>query len=148
MTTHARQKIREAIAALMDEMPTTGRRVYPSRVFSLDETELPSWSVFSGPEEVTQITLGAPVYIKRNMTLLLEGHAMADIRIDQVLDTMAMEAEQVLAQVITVDGKVLPTILKSTDFEFSDDGELQIGLVRLTYLIPYVTAETTPETLA
>lgn len=147
MSTHARQKIREAVAALLYDKPTTGRRVYPSRVFSLEESELPSWSVFCGPEEVTRITLGAPAYLHRNMALVLEGHALADERIDQVLDTMAMEAEQALSQILTVDGKTLPTIFKSTDFEFSGDGDAQIGFVRLTYAIPYVTAETTPETI-
>lgn len=145
---HARQKIKAAVVALLADLSTTGRRVYPGRVFSLEESELPSWGVFSGPEDVQRITLGAPAHIHRNLTLVLEGRALADERIDEVLDVMAAEAETALAAILTVDGRELATNFKSTEIEFSGDAETQIGLVRLTYIIPYVTREGTPGSIA
>lgn len=144
---HARAQIRAAVAALLGELQATGRRVYPSRVWSVNDEELPSLSVFTTEEAVTKTTLSRPVRYHRDLTTVIEGHALADEQVDDVLDQIASEVETAMAAALVVDGRELSTQLTSTTFELSGDGETQIGLVRLQYTIGYSTLETTPDSL-
>jgi hypothetical protein len=142
---HARAQIRYAVVDLVTGLPTTGQRVYPSRVFSLDETDLPSTSVFTKGEDVST---NAPSITQRKISLVLEGHAIVDELIDDVLDQIAAELEQAMAGSLVVAGQTLTAQLQQTEFEFLGDSETKVGLVRLTYLVPYATRRATPDSLS
>lgn len=142
---HARAQIRNAIAQLCTGLQTTGANVFPSRVFSLDPSELPSISVFTKDENVVT---NAPTITQRKALAVIEGHAIADELIDDALDQIALELEEAMARPLIVDGKQLTTQLQGTEFDFTGEGEVKIGLVRLTYLIPYATLRTTPGSLS
>lgn len=148
---HARKQIRVAVAALLAELQTTGRRVFPSRVYSLDEDELPSLSVFTADtgndEVVTKITLGNPPKFHRACPLIIEGHALVDDDVDDVLDQISLEVEVAMSAPLTIGERTLPAQLQSTGKELIGDNESQIGIVRLVYLVPYVTSENTPDIL-
>lgn len=148
---HARKQIRAGVAALLANLATTGPRVYPSRVYSLDESELPSVSVFTidvGHDElVSKITLGAPPRFHRVCPLIIEGHALVDESVDDVLDQIALEVEVAMSAQLVIGTRTLYAQLQTTSKELIGDSESQIGIVRLLYQIPYVTAENTPDTL-
>lgn len=148
---HARKQIRLGVAALLAGLPTTGRNVYPSRVYSLDDTELPSVSVFTidvGHDEiVSKITLGTPARFHRVCPLIIEGHAQVDQNVDDVLDQIALEVEVAMSAQLVIGTRTLFGQLQTTSKELIGDSESQIGIVRLLYTIPYVTAENTPDTL-
>jgi hypothetical protein len=151
---HARKQIRDAVVALVTDLATTGRNVYPSRVYSLADEELPSVSVFTGDagndEVVTKVTLGTsskfPLF-KRDCPLLIEGHAKVSEDIDDVLDQIALEVEVAMSNPITIGDRIVPAQLRSTAKETSGEGEDQVGVVRLLYIVTYVTAENTPDVL-
>lgn len=151
---HARKQIRDAVVALVTDLATTGRNVFPSRVYSLADEELPSLSVFTGDagndEVVTKVTLGSPgkrPLFKRDCPLLIEGHAKVSDDIDDVLDQIALEVEIAMSNPITIGARDVPAQLRSTAKELSGEGEDQIGVVRLLYTVTYVTAENTPDVL-
>lgn len=151
---HARKQIRDAVVALVTDLETTGRNVFPSRVYSLADEELPSLSVFTGDagndEVVTKVTLGnttkKPLF-HRACPLIIEGHAKVSDDIDDVLDQIALEIEVAMSNPITIGERTVPAQLRSTAKELSGEGEDQIGVVRLLYVATYVTAENTPDVL-
>lgn len=148
---HARKQIRDAIALLLMDLTTTGHRVFPSRIYSLDESELPSLSVFTADtgndEVITKITLGNPPRFHRVCPLIIEGHAMVYEGIDDTLDQISEEIEIAMSAPLAVGGRTVPAQLQSTAKELIGDSESQIGIVRLVYSVPYVTAENTPHIL-
>jgi hypothetical protein len=149
---HARKQIRDAVVALVTDLATTGRNVFPSRVYSLADEELPSLSVFTidgnSDEVVTKVTLGNtgkfPLF-KRDCPLLIEGHAKISDDIDDVLDQISLEVEVAMSDPLTIGERTVPAQLRSTSKELSGEGEDQIGVVRLLYIVTYVTAENTPD---
>lgn len=146
---HARKQIRDAVVALLVDLQTTGRNVYPSRIYSLDESELPSLSVFtvddSSDEVVSKVTLGNPPRFHRLCPLVIEGHAMVGEDIDDVLDQIALEVEVAMSAPLTIGSRTLPAQLQSTGKTLLGDNEDQVGIVRLVYTVAYVTAENTPD---
>jgi hypothetical protein len=148
---HARKQIRNAIAEILKGLQTTGQNVYPSRVYSLEDSELPSLSIFTidaaGEEVVTRITLGPNPRIHRACPLIIEGHAAVDENIDDVLDRISLEVEIAMSAPIVIGSKTVPAQFQSTGKDLIGDNESQIGIVRLTYLVSYVTAENTPHIL-
>lgn len=147
---HARKQIRDAIVALLQDLASTERRVYSSRLYSLDEKELPSISVFAidatNDEVVTRVTLGGMFH--RECPIVIEGHALVDDDIDDVLDQLSLEIEVAMSAPITIGSRTLPAQLRTTSKDLIGDHERQVGLVRLVYLVPYVTQESTPDVLA
>lgn len=149
---HARTSIREAIADLMRETATAGANVFPSRLFSLDEGQLPSISVYttddSNIEVVTNITLARPPRLHRELPVIVEAHAVMDERIDDVLDDLAVEIERAMSAPIVIGGTQVSSRLTSTQSTFSGDSELQVGVIRLIYSVAYSTREDTPDSLS
>jgi hypothetical protein len=149
---HARQSIRYAIAELMRATATAGANVYPSRLFSLDEAELPSISVYttdeSNQETVTKVTLARPPLIQRELPVIIEAHAVMDEAIDDTLDGLALEIERAMSEPVMVGQTQLSTRLVSTQTTFSGDGNLQVGVIRLIYSVAYSTRENTPDSLS
>jgi hypothetical protein len=148
---HARKQIRDAVVALLDDLSTTGTRCFASRVYSLQESELPSISVFAvdaqNDELVTKITMGTPPRFHRVCPLVIEGHALVDDNIDDTLDQISLEVEVAMSQTLVVGSRTLSAQLQSTSKDLIGDHESQIGILRMVYTIPYVTAENTPDIL-
>ncbi len=151
---HARKQLRDAVVPMVTDLTTTGRNVFPSRVYSLDDSELPSVSVFTidtGSEETaTKLTHGLPgkgPLFRRVCPLIIEGHAKVSDNVDDVLDQISLEIEVAMSAPITVGNRAVPAQLQSTTKELIGDGEDQIGIVRLLYAATYVTVENTPDVL-
>lgn len=150
---HVRAQIRKVIAELMRSTQTAGGNVFPSRMFSLDETELPSISVYTTDDanietvQRTELTkLGPLMY--RLLPVIIEGHALMDERIDDILDDIAVEIEKAMAMPVMVAGKEISTQLISTQTTFSGEGDEQVGVLRLIYSVSYSAKETTPDSLS
>lgn len=145
---HVRTEIRDAVSTLVTGLVTTGSRVNRSRVYSLDQDELPSLSVFINSEESTAASVNAPAMVRRSATLVIEGHALADLDIDKRLDDIAAEVEVAMSAAIVVQGRNLPAQLKSTEIQLTGEGEAMIGVIRLNYSIMYATPEDAPQSLS
>ena len=149
---HVRKAIRDAIAELMRATATAGGNVFPSRLFSLDEDQLPSISVFttdeSNAETVTKATLKSPALLTRALPVVIEAHAVMDDNIDDTLDALAVEIEKAMANPVMVSGREIPAQLVSSQTTFSSDTDLQVGVIRLIYSATYSTREDAPDSLA
>ncbi|HEX6828793.1 MAG TPA: hypothetical protein VF104_07425 [Burkholderiales bacterium] len=150
MAHHLRRQIREAAAALLTGLATTGGHVYASRVHPLSDGELPALRIYateetSEPEGINPPDL--PKYFERRLTLVIEACAKAGADLDDTLDLIAQEVEVALGAAPTLSGAAHDSWLSGTEIEFSGEGELPLGVARLSFTVLYITAATTPDIL-
>lgn len=147
MTTHARTKLRRAVAEMVTDLATTQGNVFPSRRGTLDEDQLPAITIYTTSETVSAVTLSSPPLLRRQVDLIIEVNAMIDEHVDDVLDTACAEIEVAMSEAIIVEGVTVPAALVDTTVELFDEGADQIGSARMTYRATYGTLENAPETL-
>lgn len=143
---HVRQQIREAAATLVTGLTTTGANVFQSRVYNLQESQLPALLVYTSQEaiELADGTLDAP---QRILSLVIEGKAQATANVEDTLDDIAKEVEIALGADITVGGLAHGNDLTNTLKQVTAEGDQPIGSVQLTYDVKYRTPFGDPETV-
>lgn len=149
---HARQQIREAVAAALAANATTAGRVYQSRVWPVAEDRLPCLLVFTRREQSArdaQASSTSSWAQARAVELVIEGIvAAAEATMDDTLDTIAGEVETALAAAGDLGGQVKDIELGSTALEQrARDGERAVGAVQLVYAVSYRTREGVPDTI-
>jgi hypothetical protein len=144
---HARQQIRDRVVTTLTGLTTTGANVFSNRVYRLGNTELPCWLVFMTDESSEPLAMGATTTIRRQVQIEIEGRAIANADIADLLDTMSTEAEAAIGADHTLGGLVKDIILTRTEIALTGDGEQVAGIVRMTFDAVYVTATNNPETL-
>lgn len=143
---HARQLIREAVELAVTGLATTSTRVFPSKVYNLQESQLPALQVISAAEsiELDEGTLDAPA---RLFDVVVKGTAQATSNVDNTLDDIAEEVETALGADITLGGLSHGLDLVATDFDYSGEGDQPIGNIELTYRVAYRTPFGDPTTV-
>ena len=143
---HVRQQIRDAVTVLVTGLTTTGSNVFQSRVYNLQESNLPALKVYTSSEDIAleDGTLDAP---QRNLSLVIEGNAQATATLDTTLDEIAKEVEIALGADITIGGLAIGIDLDNTQMQLTGEGDQPIGSVLLTYDIHYRTPFGDPETV-
>ena len=144
--THARQQLRERVATDVTGLTTTGSRVYQSRIYNLEKTDLPCLLVYSKNEDSERDTIKGTNGLARNLSIVIEGYQKGASDLDDSLDTIAEEVEAALGADPTLNGLAKDSSIVSTDIEYTGDGETPIGLVRMTFNVNYRTTTTAPGT--
>ena len=144
--THARQQLRERVATDVTGLTTTGSRVYQSRIYNLEKTDLPCLLVYSKNEDSERDTFKGTNGLARNLSIVIEGYQKGASDLDDSLDTIAEEVEAALGADPTLNGLAKDSFCASTDIEDTGDGETPIGLVRMTFNVNYRTTTTAPGT--
>lgn len=75
MTTHVRQQILEAAAALLTGLPTAGANVFMTRKHIGGDAKLPALLLYLGNEPVQRATIGFPGTQQRALTLFVRAIA-------------------------------------------------------------------------
>lgn len=139
---HARQAIREALAAALTGLASTGARVFQSRMRAQDA--LPCLLVTTNDEDIQRVDMDS--IEERDIAVEIIGVAKAAADIDDVLDTIAAEVETAIGANNTLGGRVKSMHLTRLRPEFDDELEQPAGLVRLTYRCIYFTNAGVPGT--
>ena len=135
---HARQQIREACAALVTGLTTTGSRVFQSRMRPQISANLPCLLVTTNDEEITPGTIGT-IY-ERSLLLSVRGFAMGSATLDDTLDQIATEVETAMFGYYRAN-------LTAIEIGFDDEMEKPVGSIDLRYRVTYHTAAGDPGTL-
>lgn len=143
---HVRQQIREAAAALLTGLATSGERVYQNRLHPLADANLPCLLINTDSEEIERLNISAPADMERVLELSVRCVAKATANLDDALDTMLAEVETVLGS-----AGVMPTLIKSIEMkslhiEMADGKESPVGVATMDYRITYITASNAPST--
>ena len=117
---HARAAIRQQAALLLTGLPTTGANVFTSRVYPFDE--LPALAVYTGEDARADGGRLDGKSEDRVCQLNIECRAKATTDIEDILDAMAGEVEQAMANNRKINGAA-----NHSQFVVSPNPELEDG---------------------
>lgn len=146
MANHLRRQIREAVAAAVTGLTTTSTRVFQSRVYPLEASDLPALLVVAEVERTQAVTIHAPRGLQRTLAVDVIGIARATADLDDTLDLIAKEVEIALAPPVSALAGLATTIgPPQTDIAIDGSSEKPTGRVRLRFEIEYFTADNAPD---
>ena len=141
---HKRTSIRNNVTTTLTGLTTTGSNVFESRIYPNELAKLPLLNIYSNTETSELSSIGK---IERNLEIMIEGFAKASANIDETLDTIAKEVEVAMATDLTRGGHAKDTFITNTEYELENVGNQQLGVIKITYNVHYLTTKADPETL-
>jgi len=141
---HKRTSIRNNVTSTLTGLTTTGSNVFESRIYPNELAKLPLLNIYSNTETSELLTIGK---IERNLEIMVEGFAKATSNIDEALDTIAKEVEVALGTDLTRGGHAKETYLTNTEYELENIGNQQLGVIKMTFNVQYITTKNNPEVL-
>jgi len=145
MANHVRQQIREKIGTTLTGLTTTGSNVYQSRVYPLENINLPALVIYTKSETSEPIVIGTNRVMSRELSVIVEGYVKATSNFDDTIDIISKEVEAAIAADRTLDGLSKDCYLESTEIEYTGEGEKPLGYVSLTFITNYYVQETNPD---
>ena len=147
MANHLRRQIREAVGTKLTGLTTTGSRVFQSRVYPVQDAELPCLLVFTQSETVEAETVHAPRTLSRTLQLEVSAVAKATADLDDTLDQICKEVEIALAPPVSggLMSLIEDIVLRSTDIELSGSAEKPTGVARMVFEVSYYHLDSTPD---
>ncbi|MCC7041109.1 MAG: hypothetical protein IT516_12445 [Burkholderiales bacterium] len=147
MANHLRRQIREAVGTKLTGLTTTGSRVYQSRVYPVQNTELPCLLVFARSESVEAESVHAPRVLSRLLQIEVDAVTKATADLDDTLDQICKEVEIALAPPVSggLMNLVEDIVLRSTDIELSGSAEKPTGVARMVFEVSYYHLDSTPD---
>ena len=146
--THVRQQIRDDIVTTLTGLTTTGSNVFRSRIFPLEETNLPALCIYTKSEASEYDTIGLPRSVNRVLDVAVEAYVKGVSNYDNTLDTIAVEVEEAIAADITLGGVAKDAQITAFEADFAGDGEQPVAVGRFTVTVEYRTVENDVETAA
>lgn len=151
--THVRTQIREAAVAALRGGPLCGANVFAGRTWPLGRAQLPALLVYTRDERSSRSARSSAAQnrLERLVELVVEAQAQAAADspdIEAGMDALAAFVENRIAGAATIElGRlVFDVVLDSTRTDFSQEGEVKPGTIRLTFLATYHTPDNDPET--
>lgn len=146
MADHLRRQIREGVATAVTGLTTTGTRVRQSRVYPLEDADLPALLVVSTGDTAQATSFPLPRMMERRLRLQVIAVAKAVANLDDTLDLICKEVEIALAMpVAALAGLCKSITLVSTDIEMEGTAEKPVGQAAMTYEVYYLNAENAPD---
>lgn len=146
MANHLRRQIREGVAIAVTSLPTTGARVFQSRVYPAQTAELPGLLVYTRGDTITPETIHGPRLLQRNVQLEVVAVAKAAADLDDTLDQICKEVEIALADPVATLASIAKSIvLVSTTIEMERSGEKPTGSATMVYDVETYHLETAPD---
>ena len=141
---HKRTSIRNNVTSTLTGLSTTGSNVFETRIYPNELAKLPLLNIYSNTETSELSSIGK---IERNLEIMVEGFAKATANIDEALDTISKEVEVAMANDLTRGGHAKDTFLSNTEYELENIGNQQLGVIKMTFNVSYLTTKADPETL-
>lgn len=131
-----RKTIRAAVETALTGLTTTAGRIYPYRVHHLGENQLPGLRIYLGEEAISE-GFDAMSDRARELDLIVEAVAAANVNLDDTLDTIQEEVEAAL-EGSKLSGNAIDTEYRATDApELSSEGEVAVGVQRIHFQVTY-----------
>jgi hypothetical protein len=139
---HVRTQIRNAVVARLTGLPLTGLNVFASRVYPIEDSQLPALMVNTDAEEIEPNAAGVLI---RSLTLAVRVLVRKPGGgLDDDLDTIAEDVEEAMALGPLLPGASEQITLTSLAVEFDREADAPFGVLTLNYRIDYVTTSAAP----
>jgi len=148
MANHVRQQVREAFATLLTGLPTTGARVYQSRIYPLDDSELPCLLIATNQEDISALDPGSNPALERQLSITVTAVAKANSNLDDTLDTVIKEVEVAANSNLsanTLANLVKGLTLQNLEIGINGDAEKPVGQAVMTFNTTYYTQASAPD---
>lgn len=145
--THAREQIRDAVKAAVTGLPSTGNRVFASRVHPINDNELPCLLVFTRMESSAPLTIGFPRRMERTLAVLVEGYVKMTTGYDDKLDMIASEVEEAVQNDSSLSALVKDMFFAGCEIKLVGEAEKPVALISMEFTARYHTRENDPETI-
>ena len=145
MADHVRMQIRNQVVTQLTGLTTTAARVFDSRVYPLEDANLPALLIYTKSETSEPIEIGTNRTSERLLSLNIEAYVKSTTNFEDTLDTICKEVEQAIAADPTLSGKAKDCYLESTEIEFNAEGEKPLAFCTLTFLTSYYVQEQSPD---
>tara|TARA_R110000765_G_scaffold417292_1_gene519690 strand:- start:113 stop:559 length:447 start_codon:yes stop_codon:yes gene_type:complete len=145
MADHVRMQIRNQVVTQLTGLTTTAARVFDSRVYPLEDANLPALLIYTKSETSEPIEIGTNRTSERLLSLNIEAYVKSTTNFEDTLDTICKEVEQAIAADPTLSGKAKDCYLESTEIEFNAEGEKPLAFCSLTFLTSYYVQEQSPD---
>lgn len=145
MANHVRQQIRGRVVTVLTGLTSTASRVYESRVYPLQDSELPALLIYTKSEDSLPLVMHTDRVMERELSLVVECYAKANSNFDDTIDTISKEVEEAIAADTTLNSLAKDIFIQSTEIEFNAEGESPVGYATLTFLTTYHVKETNPD---
>jgi hypothetical protein len=142
---HLRQQIRERVATTLTGLTTTGSNVFQSRVYPIENTKLPCLLIYTREESSEPLDMSPPRTIEKRLSLVIEGYVKANSNYGDTIDTITKEVEVAMYGDRLINNLAKDSFLVSTDISFNGEGDNPLGIVVMTFEIPYHHTEGTLE---
>jgi hypothetical protein len=143
---HAHTLIRAAAVTSLTGLATSLARVYPNRMYSMADANLPGLRVFLNDEKSQNTTIHGPSTQERTVQLVVECCAKDNATLDAICDQMQLEVEQALAPGLAVGGRQLDVVLLGSRYDF-EPGSTPVGVKRVFFSVDFYTLATAPDSL-
>jgi hypothetical protein len=146
MADHIDKQIRDAAATLLTGLATTGSNVFKSRVYPLQDAELPALRVYVDESEITAYSMGGSARpVERNTNLKIEFCGKAIASYDDAADASKKEVETALANSITLGGICKFIQLRRIETQRDDGAEQIVVVTRMIFECISRTAANAPD---
>lgn len=147
---HIREQIRDAVAALLIDLPTTGKRVEIGRARPLANDYEPTLFIFTTDDILRTRSMSKPRTERHALTVRIEGRVVQPDAPDDILDKIATEVSAKMAsqqRLEAANGRYLnlDQMLMKTGSKTAAVGDQHEGAVGLEYSFTYAIKENAPE---
>jgi hypothetical protein len=145
MAAHIRRQVREAIETALTGLTTTGSRVFQSRVYPLETTDLPGLLIYMGAEAIVASTIHGPAILDRTLDVRVTAVHRAVADLDDTLDQIIKEVEIAIAGMSLVGLAETIRLTEIAEPELVGTSSKPTGQTTMTLQVNYYTAENAPD---
>lgn len=145
MADHVREQIRSRIVTNVTGLASTGSRVFESRIYPLESSELPGLLVYTISEESEPIRIGPNRLLERVLNVVVQAYCESNSDFDGTIDEICKEVEVALASDRTVNGLAKDLFIASTEITYSSEGAKPVGYATMVFTVDYYTDAQSPD---
>jgi hypothetical protein len=147
MANHVRRQLREAVAAALTGLATTGSRVFASRVYPLQSAELPGLAIYTTSESAVEETIETDPTQRREIEVRVDACAAPAADLDDVLDQIAQEVEIALQPGVLIGSISVELAYEGAEISMSAEAAKPHGLCSMTFRGVLFTQSGAPDVL-
>ena len=138
---HVRTQISYRFTELITGLPTTGSSVYKSRLYPLQNDDLPGLCIFARSENIDEEEGKIDRLQHRDVFVVVNAKDKIEAGLDDNLDQIAAEVETAVFTDPFLSGLAMSIDLISTEIETSVEQEQPVGDMIMLFKVTYFTNE-------
>ena len=104
MANHIRQQLRERAGTVLTGLTTTGSNVFETRIYPLENTNLPALVIYTKNETSEPIVISTNRLMSRELELIVEVYVKQTSNFDDQVDKICKEVEVAISADTTLNG--------------------------------------------